>query len=265
MKIQYIKALWGMNPITDYRAHFPVIAEAGYDGVEAGLPNVSPEEWADLMAQYNLCGIMQLYPFTIEQAEENIRQAVKYNPISITIHSGRDSMTFEEGCRFIQHCLNLEEELGVPIAHETHRGRLLYAPWVTAAYLEKFEKLRLCSDFSHWCVVSESLLEHVPEQVELAISRTIHVHGRVGYQEGPQVPDPSAPEYAAALAAHEAWWDRMLKARKESGAESLTFCPEFGPPPYLHTLPHTNQPVADLWSVCLWMTKRQKERWGTNA
>lgn len=30
---------------------------------------------------------------------------------------------------------------------------------------------------------------------ELAARRTVHIHGRVGYAEGPQVPHPAAPEY----------------------------------------------------------------------
>jgi hypothetical protein len=39
---------------------------------------------------------------------------------------------------------------------------------------------------------------------------------------------------------------------------SLT--PEFGPPPYLHTLPFTQAPVADLAEMCDWMARRQAAR-----
>jgi hypothetical protein len=36
-----------------------------------------------------------------------------------------------------------------------------------------------------------------------------------------------------------------------------TVCPEFGPPPYLPTLPYSGKPVADLGEVCDWQRGRQ--------
>ena len=34
--------------------------------------------------------------------------------------------------------------------------------------------------------------------------------------------------------------------------------PEFGPDGYLHTLPFTGQPVADLWQINSWMGQNEK-------
>ena len=48
--------------------------------------------------------------------------------------------------------------------------------------------------------------------------------------------------------------------RSSADSRSSTLTPEFGPPPYLHTLPHTNVPVADLAAVCDWMASRQRDR-----
>ena len=120
--------------------------------------------------------------------------------------------------------------------------------------------MRLCCDFSHWCCATESLLHHSTAELELAIGRCIHVHARVGYEEGTQVPDPAAPEYARQLEAHEGWWDRIWQAHKARGEAFMTLTPEFGPPGYLHTLPYTNVPVADLDKVCQWMADRQVSR-----
>ncbi len=100
------------------------------------------------------------------------------------------------------------------------------------------------------------------EALELANRRAIHIHGRVGYEEGPQVPDPSAPEYAGHLAWHERQWQEIRQHRQQAGADYLTFTPEYGPPSYLHTLPHTNVPVADLWQVCLWGAARARQTLG---
>jgi hypothetical protein len=110
-------------------------------------------------------------------------------------------------------------------------------------------------------VVCESLLEDMGDFLDVAMDRTIHIHSRVGHHEGPQVPHPAAPEYAECLAAHERWWDAMRARQEKRGAKRLTVTTEFGPPGYMQTLPFTNQPVADLWKVCVWMKDRLEERW----
>ena len=44
------------------------------------------------------------------------------------------------------------------------------------------------------------------------------------------------------------WWSQILKAQVQRGA-AVYAEPEFGPAPYMHTMPHTDVPVADLWTV----------------
>jgi len=44
---------------------------------------------------------------------------------------------------------------------------------------------------------------------------------------------------------------------KTRGDEVSTLTPEFGPPTYLHTIPHSDKPVADLWEICNWQAERQ--------
>jgi hypothetical protein len=41
------------------------------------------------------------------------------------------------------------------------------------------------------------------------------IHARVGYCAGPQVPDPSAPEYAKEVAAHFKYWKEVMKSQIE--------------------------------------------------
>jgi hypothetical protein len=169
-------------------------------------------------------------------------------------------MSRDEGCAFFEEALRVEEKIGLPVAHETHRGRLLYTPWDTAFYLRRFEALKVTADYSHWVNVCERMPDDQPDALDLANRRAIHIHGRVGYEEGPQVPDPSAPEYAAHLAWHERQWQHIRQFRQQAGDAHFTFTPEYGPPNYLHTLPHTHVPVADLWKVCLWGAERARQR-----
>jgi hypothetical protein len=171
-------------------------------------------------------------------------------------------MTRDEGSYFFEAALRAESQLGIPVLHETHRGCLLFTPWDTAAYLRIFPALKITADYSHWVNVCERLPDDQMESLALANQRAYHIHGRVGYAEGPQVPDPSAPEYSVELAWHEQQWERIRQQRAAGGDAVLTFTPEYGPPTYLHTLPHTNAPVADLWNVCLWAAQRARRSLG---
>lgn len=62
------------------------------------------------------------------------------------------------------------------------------------------------------------------------------------------------------LAAHEGWWRRIWDAQRARGLAASTLTPEFGPPPYLWTWPHTRAPAANLADVCDWMAARARER-----
>ena len=128
--------------------------------------------------------------------------------------------------------------------------------WWVVHYLTRFPDLKVLADFSHWVNVRERLPDDQEEHLALACQHAVHVHGRVGYAEGPQVPDPSAMEYGVELAWHEGQWQAIWAVREAAGDEVFTFTPEYGPPPYLHTMPHSNKPVTDLWNICIWAMQR---------
>ncbi len=182
----------------------------------------------------------------------------------VVSHSGRDSFDEEQSAKFFEEALRIERDLGVAVAHETHRGRILFNPWVTLRMLKRFEALMLNCDLSHWVVVAERLLEsEMP--LEQVAPRARHVHARVGFENGPQVSDPRAPEFKRALNAHEGWWSAIWDAQRKGGTEVSTLTPEFGPPSYQPTLPNTLEPVGDLAEVCDWMAARQLERFASRG
>ncbi len=141
----------------------------------------------------------------------------------------------------------------MPVQVETHRGRPTFAATETRRYLDALPDLRLTADFSPWMVVHESDLSDQEETLAVAISRTDHIHARVGYEEGPQVPDPRAPEWAGHLDRRLDLWRRIATQRRGDGARSLSVTPEFGPPAYMHTIPFANEPVADPWELNVFM------------
>ena len=256
MKITWICATWGMTG-TDLAANMKMARDAGFDGIETGVPEDEQErsQMRSLLKEMSLGLVAQQWTRGADAAahtrsfEVQYRRAVQLSPLLVNSHTGRDIFTLPENLVIFQKAAALEKELGVPVAHEIHRGRVTFSAPSTVQLLDALPEVRLTADFSHWCCVHETLLEDQGENMERAIGRSFHVHARVGHAEAPQVPDPRAEEWRPALEAHVRWWQRIVDKRKESGASTLTICPEFGPAPYMVTLPGTGRPIADLWEV----------------
>jgi sugar phosphate isomerase/epimerase len=270
MKILYARGMWGMEKPT-LAANLETIKEGGFDIVEMGAP-VEPsvrKELAGLLKKLGLGLIAQQWTVgsTPEEHaksfEEQYRRGAELSPLFINSHTGKDYYTLEQNLVVFRAAKKLEQELGVRVTHETHRGRALYTAPAAVALLGALPELRFTADFSHWCCVHESLLEDQQPAVEKAIQASSHIHARVGHAEGPQISHPGAPEWKDALEAHLAWWKRIVAANEKRGEAVLTITPEFGPVPYMHTLPYTNQPVADLWEVNFFMKGFLLERLGS--
>jgi sugar phosphate isomerase/epimerase len=235
------------------------IASAGYDGVEGGVAEVTDAaSFKKLLDQTKLDYLPLIYT---EGADVNthlddfrnlITRAVEFSPKKIVAHGGRDLWNLDDQFRFFEKALKIEGEFGIPIAHETHRRRPLYSPMNAIAIIKEFPELKINADLSHWCCVTESMLEDHEEAIRLAADRAIHIHARVGYENGPQVSDPRAKEWESHLEKFESWWKQMIRG-------GMTITPEYGPPTYMHTLPNSNEPVADLWDICLWQAERIRE------
>jgi len=262
MQLRLIRHLWGT--IGSWEELFPKFKQLGYHGVECHVPpGAERVRFRELVAAQEFEFVAQIFTAGGDVAEhlesfrQQVAEAATLKPRLINAHSGCDAWSEAASARFFEPALVIEAAAGVPVAHETHRGRMLFNPWITSRLLEHFPSLHLCCDFSHWVCVAERLLDDAEPALRLATERCRHLHARIGYEQGPQVPDPRAPEYAPHLAAHERWWRRIWDAQEARGEAVTTLTPEFGPPGYLHTLPFTQAPVSDLWDICNWQAQRQ--------
>ena len=271
MDILFFCPLWGSEQIP-FDAFCTRVRDAGYHGVEFALPlddETTSRVLLETIESHGLKFIGQHWETVVPDIEEHIaiyrkrlEWQAKANPLFINSQSGRDWFDFEKNQRIIDAAREVSDKTGVKIVHETHRGKFSFCATQTARFLEANPELRLAADFSHWCTVSESLLEDQDESLRAAIARADHIHARIGHPEGPQVTDPRAPEWQDSLNAHLAWWDAIVEARKSEGADRLTITPEFGPVPYMPTLPFTNQPVANQWEINVHMMNLLKSRYG---
>jgi len=271
MKLLLCRHLWGVNTNGGYEAMSKGWRETGYEAIEASIRHVPDAaefrrflkegSWgwvADVFSNmFETGGDVKRH---LESLREQIQEVVNDAPLLINAHSGCDRWSEAQMDDFFGGALALEKKFGVVLSHETHRRRCLATPWATERVLEKFPELKLTADLSHWVCVCERLLDDFGPLIERVARQTCHVHGRVGHEHGPQVPDPRANEWSLQLKAHEAWWDKIWAAQRARGLEVSTFTPEFGPPPYLWIWPTTRAPAADLAAVCDWMAERTRGR-----
>jgi hypothetical protein len=263
MRVIFAKANWEARelPLPEFLRR---ASGEGFSATEILISALSesPEQIRELHASAGLELVAQIATVGVTPREhadsmrERYRYAVECTPLIVNCHTGTDYFTFEDNLVLFRLSLELEQEFGIPVCHELHRGRALYNAPETLRYLHELTTLRINADFSHWQVVHESdnLQAHC-EAVQTAIDRAWHIHARVGFSQGPQVPDPRAPEWAPQLGICVAWWQRILDARRAQGAEFLTVAPEFGPEPYMPMLPYLRRPVADAWEINCWMRR----------
>lgn len=266
LKIKYYCTNWGMTDSWD--TFCSKVKEAGYDGVETWLPvGNARQEMLAALKKYDLSlgllsgGAGQDYNAYFNSFSSNLDEAIHVKPDYINCHTGKEYYSFDQNKKLILIASEKSRNSGIPIYHETHRGRFSFAAHITKEFLEKIPELNLALDISHWCAVHESLLADQKESVDLALSRTGHIHTRVGQPQGPQVNDPSAPEWKSTVEQHLVWWDQVVENYKKQGKTQLTMCMEFGPAGYLPTLPFTQQPVADQWSINKYMLNLLKNRY----
>jgi hypothetical protein len=282
MELSLFKTAWGAEgTLTDWVQQ---CRDAGFAGLEAPAPLDAAERAAffDTLAASGLAWIAEVSTCTptglyvptphgsvaqhLASLEAGVVRSLEGGargapPLFVNTMAGSDSWSAAEAVEFHRGVVVLQEQHETVISVETHRGRSTYSPWLTRDILRAVPQLRITCDFSHWCVVAERLvLDEEAELLELAARAAHHIQPRVGYNQGPQVPDPRAPEFDAALAAHERWWDVVWGSMAARGVTRFTMTPEFGPDGYLQCAPFTRAPVANLWTVNTWIGHRQRER-----
>jgi sugar phosphate isomerase/epimerase len=268
-ELKFLATNWGFNG--SFEEYCAKVKKEGYEGIEIWWPMEKKEQDVlfDCLKKYQLdvgflCGAYQPdFKEHLDYFQKMIDAAAGNNiqkPLYINCHSGRDFFTYDQNQKFIDHTTQLSKQSGILICHETHRSRMLFAAPVAREYIEKNPALQITFDVSHWCNVSESLLQDQQSNVDLTLQRVGHIHARVGHQEGPQVNDPRAPEWKNAVDAHLSWWDKIVERKKQNG-ERLTILTEFGPPDYMPTTPYTRQPLADQWAINVYMMQMLRKRY----
>jgi hypothetical protein len=261
VEIKILSPLWGHEHLP-LETFLEKIRMAGYDGIDTWVPAEKKDQHLlyDYLQRHQMVMVSHQYAAEgstfkkfCESFVKNLRQCAEPGPVLINSHTGRDYFSLQQHI----HLLNLAQEFsaktGIMVAHETHRGRLGYSPQMTGELFNLNPDFLITADLSHWVCVTESMLGNFNNIVNEAIKRSRHIHCRVGFEQGPQVPHPAAPEWKYALDHSLGWWDSIIAVNRQLNTRVLPITTEFGPVPYMPTIPFSNTPVADQFEVNCFM------------
>jgi len=274
VKIKFFKTLWGHDGSLEDAIDLAV--SSGFHGIEGPAPATASAQ-QDFRKELDTRGLSYIAEVTtgdnyvpnprytpqehLDQLKLGIERSLPVRPIAVNTQAGLDAWPLATQISFHRSIVELEQQLQIAITVETHRSRSTFNPWATAEIARAVPELKLNLDFSHWCVVAERLvMNDEPGLLALFAKRCRHMHARVGYDQGPQVPHPAAPEHAADLEAHLQWWQALVDDAASRGQSQFTITPEFGTDGYLHRLPFTRAPVAELWELNQWIKNFLAER-----
>ncbi len=244
VELECYKTLWGC---TSSAAESTFVAKSqGYDGVEASIPhNVEEiEKFTSSLKHHGLKYIAEIattgsyvpdrrcnVEAHLNDLKKNLDSLSDLKPEFVTCLGGCDAWSLEQSVEFFTRAMSIAAENHLAISFETHRGRSLFSPWATAAIVKEIPEIKLTFDISHWWVVCEGLQSTEESLIASLADNAYHIHARVGYDQGPQVPDPEKGEYRTMLRSHLNTW-RVLWAGIQKTRSITSVTPEFGPDGY---------------------------------
>ena len=145
-ELKLLATNWGFDGTMD--VYCDKVKKAGYDGIEIWWPmeKKDQDELFAVLKKYNLevgflcAGHQSDYNENLQLFKQMTEAAATNNiqkPLYINCHSGKDFFSFDQSKTFIDHTLQLSKQTGIPIYHETHRSRILFAAPFAKHYMEK--------------------------------------------------------------------------------------------------------------------------------
>ncbi|EAR99766.1 xylose isomerase domain protein TIM barrel protein, putative (macronuclear) [Tetrahymena thermophila SB210] len=243
---------------------FKNLKEKGYQGIEIPVQfsiernqldpfKTKNRHGFDYVAEIYTCG----YPIYssdinahLDSFKKGIDTALKINPSVINVHSGRDCWTIDQTLEFFTKVQQFQEQLDVPINHETCRQRSLYNPYITKLVVQNCPNIYLNLDLSHWVLIGERLYDREKDVEFFEAFNTIkqntrQVNARIGSVNQIQVIDPGYDDEI--LKWYDQMWKEITQAQEIKGQNSFYFSCKFGPEPYqINYLNRKKQAAKDI-------------------
>lgn len=268
--IKYLFPHWGSEHLST-KDFFNLVVSNDFDGIEINLPRdeAFKSEFFEVYSKQKeessnfVLVLQQVFGVANESSDTYLNKVLKrlesfvpLEPDFINSHTGKDHYSFDENCKIIEAIEDFSVQNKIPVYHEIHRGRFTFHSQSTLKYLEQFPNLKFVGDFSHWCVVSESMLQDQQDIIKTITPHIFHLHARVSHEQASQVNNPFAPEWREHLEQFVSWWHYVVKNHKNP--DGMTITPEFGPFPYMPNQPFTREPLSDQKAINIEMRNHLK-------
>ncbi|KAL4504172.1 hypothetical protein ABPG72_021010 [Tetrahymena utriculariae] len=234
------------------------LKKEGYQGLEIAVQfssdkqleafkTIKEKKQLSYIAQIHTCG----YPISssdinvhLDSFKKGIETALKINPDAINVHSGRDCWTQNQTLEFFNKAQEFQQQVNVPIQHETHRQRALFNPYITKLVIETCPQIYLNADISHWVLVGERFYdkEHDKEFFDafnVIKGNARQIHARIGSPNQIQVIHPELE--VESLKWYDQIWKDIAQAQQNKGTNVFYYTCEFGPQPYSIYNPKTKK------------------------
>ena len=139
MKLHFFCPRWGSESLS-WDSFCNKVKEAGYDGIEAGVPfdTMEKQQMQSALNNHNLLLIGQYWQSFEKEFEAHKASYIKHlnhlaslHPIKIDAQTGKDYFTFDQNSKLFAVASAFTSHTGIPVAHETHRNKALFAAHVT--------------------------------------------------------------------------------------------------------------------------------------
>ncbi|MBE7178376.1 MAG: sugar phosphate isomerase/epimerase, partial [Mucilaginibacter polytrichastri] len=184
MLIHILSPLWGHEHLS-VSVFLKKISDAGYDGIDTWIPDDKKDRkvlfdylqtTGKVMVAHQHAASGNTFQAFKRSFLRNLRQCAEPSPLLINSHTGRDYFSFAQNLELVDIAHDFSVKTGIPVLHETHRGRLGYSPQMLDGFFSVRSELPITADFSHWVCVTESMLENFSGTLKEAIDRTRHIH-----------------------------------------------------------------------------------------
>ncbi len=252
------------------RRKFEKIAEAGFKGISARIPDeANREEWLQLLEAYDLSFSAIAFPSKPEDLERVIRESVEFGKVQYINAQVMDSFVVDDrAVQLLNELLHTAEKAGIPLFIETHRGTVTQDLLRTVNYVRAIPGLSLMIDLSHYVVAGELNGESAAAEAcfDELLARTAGIHARVSNGEQVQIDIGEQGEHPM-LRHFARWWRKGMANWLEDAQEGdiLPFVTELGPPGN-YAITRRNEggqevEISDRWQQALLLKRIAEEQW----
>ena len=275
MQLESFMTLWSFRG-----TRIEALAQAtalGYEGIEGPVPNIDSEgeQFAEKIKNSKSAYIAEIATTGtyvpdrslslidhIDYFQNELERLKKLdlNPRKINCLGGCDAWHLNDSIKFFSETTAIAKHFSIAVSYETHRGRCLFNPWVTKEFVARIPDLPLTLDMSHWDVVCEGMQQSEFDLIDLLSKNIRHIHGRVGYDQGPQVPDPRLGVYLDKTKQYMEIWQKLFLEFQSAERDVFTFTPEFGADGYQYRGLDGKETLVNLSELNFWINQMFKSR-----